>query len=182
MYGGGIKKVPAQRLRLPSMRVYAPRFSSPSPPPHPRLSQLRVGDFADFSGPPTQGIWVTVSVTELGAYGELRLSMAINGSDFWVSPDSPGLHWAMCGEKSTGQVPTGEAGAAAAASAVPAVDLAVMRAVDEAALVRVLKGPHASFRAALAVGDLVDAKHFGGNGQWYQVRRSPVALHCGVTH
>ena len=136
-----------------------------------------MGDFADFSGPQTQGIWVTVSVTELGAYGELHLSMAINGSDFWVSPESPDMHWAMCGEKSTGQVPTGEAGAAAA-SAAPAVDLAVMRAVDEAALVRVLKGPHASFRAALAVGDLVDAKHLGGNGQWYQVRRAAAVPHC----
>lgn len=137
-------------------------------PPGLAFPQLRVGDFADYCGQDTQFVWVTVSVLEVGPFDtELHLSVQLTGATFWVSVEAPDQRWAVCGHKATGELPPGS-GDARLSGAAPAPDASALRALEDAAIVRMLRGPHVDFRRSLEPGVLVDARH-AVEGLWYQV-------------
>ena len=142
-------------------------FFLPHASPCSEFSQLRPGDKADFCGPASGGVWVSVSLIEASLYGtELHLEIILTKTKICVSTESPDQRWAMFNDKATGQFPPG----AAAVPELPIPDSAEIRALEEAAVARVLQTDF-KFRLELPLGHLLDARH-RLDGQWYQV--------CGV--
>lgn len=134
------------------------------------LLQLRIGDVADFRGPKSEFVWVSVTVLETSPFGDvIHLSVPLTGSTFWVAVEASDQHWAPCGEKATGQLPP-------SSKSIP-VDDAALRAAEEAAVLRILQTQKLDFRNELKRGRLLDARH-KVDGLWYQVSESFSRLCC----